>query len=58
VAAPDSDAGSDADSDAAVNPGGKPSWRNRQGWRGWARRALVAWMANIYLRVAGITGRY
>jgi len=58
VAAPDSDAGSGSDSDAAVNPGGKPSWRTRQGWRGWARRALVAWMANIYLRVAGITGRY
>jgi cardiolipin synthase len=28
------------------------------GWRGWLRRALVAWAANIYLRVAGITGRY
>ena len=28
------------------------------GWRGWMRRALVAWGANIYLRVAGITGRY
>jgi len=26
--------------------------------RGWLRRAVVAWMANIYLRVAGITGRY
>ncbi len=28
------------------------------GWRGWLRRALVAWAANVYLRVAGITGRY
>lgn len=28
------------------------------GWRGWLRRAFVAWGANIYLRVAGITGRY
>ncbi len=30
----------------------------RAGLRGWMRRALVAWVANIYLRVAGITGRY
>jgi cardiolipin synthase len=28
------------------------------GWRGWLRRATVAWAANIYLRLAGITGRY
>ncbi len=28
------------------------------GWRGWLRRGLVAWVANIYLRLAGITGRY
>ncbi|MBI5721866.1 MAG: cardiolipin synthase ClsB [Burkholderiales bacterium] len=28
------------------------------GWRGWLRRAGVAWAANLYLRVAGITGRY
>lgn len=28
------------------------------GWRGWLRRGLVAWAATIYLRVAGITGRY
>lgn len=28
------------------------------GWRGWLRRAGVAWVANLYLRVAGITGRY
>ena len=30
----------------------------RTGWRGWLRRAGVAWVANLYLRVAGITGRY
>ena len=30
----------------------------RPGWRGWLQRASVAWMANVYLRVAGITGRY
>jgi cardiolipin synthase len=30
----------------------------RAGWRGWLRRAGVAWAANLYLRVAGITGRY
>jgi cardiolipin synthase len=30
----------------------------RAGWRGWFRRAGVAWAANLYLRVAGITGRY
>jgi cardiolipin synthase len=28
------------------------------GWRRWLRRGLVAWAANVYLRVAGITGRY
>ncbi len=28
------------------------------GWRGWVRRATVAWAANVYMRVAGITGRY
>ena len=30
----------------------------RAGWRGWLQRALVAWVAAVYLRVAGITGRY
>ncbi len=29
-----------------------------RGWRGWLQRGLVAWCANVYLRVAGITGRY
>lgn len=29
-----------------------------RGWRGWLTRAGVAWMANAYLRLAGITGRY
>lgn len=28
------------------------------GWRGWLRRAFVAWLASLYLRMAGITGRY
>jgi len=28
------------------------------GWRGWLQRGLVAWCANVYLRIAGITGRY
>lgn len=30
----------------------------RRGWRGWMSRGFVAWVANTYLRVAGITGRY
>jgi len=30
----------------------------RAGLRGWLRRVGVAWVANIYLRVAGITRRY
>lgn len=30
----------------------------RHGWRGWLSRGFVAWVANTYLRVAGITGRY
>jgi cardiolipin synthase len=33
----------------------------RSGWRGGAslaRRALVAWVAHVYLRIAGVTGRY
>jgi cardiolipin synthase len=30
----------------------------RQGWRRWLSRGFVAWCANAYLRVAGITGRY
>jgi cardiolipin synthase len=29
-----------------------------QGWRRWLSRGLVAWCANVYLRLAGITGRY
>jgi cardiolipin synthase len=29
-----------------------------KGLRGWLRRLMVAWAANLYLRVAGITGRY
>ncbi len=30
----------------------------RAGLRGWLKRALVAAVANLYLRVAGVTGRY
>lgn len=30
----------------------------RPGLRGRLQRALVAWIANVYLRMAGITGRY
>ncbi len=30
----------------------------RRGLRGWVSRGFVAWVANTYLRVAGITGRY
>ncbi len=30
----------------------------RTGFRGWLHRTLVAWGAYLYLRVAGITGRY
>jgi cardiolipin synthase A/B len=29
-----------------------------RGWRGWLQRGLVAWLAGLYLRMAGITGRY
>jgi cardiolipin synthase A/B len=29
-----------------------------RGWTGWVGRALVAWCAYVYLRVAGVTGRY
>jgi cardiolipin synthase len=28
------------------------------GWRAWLRRGLVAWVAHLYLRVAGVSGRY
>ncbi len=30
----------------------------RRGWRVWLMRAGVAWVAALYLRLAGITGRY
>lgn len=30
----------------------------RRGWRRWLHAGLVAWLATVYLRVAGITGRY
>jgi cardiolipin synthase len=28
------------------------------GLRGWLRRVVIAWAANVYLKIAGITGRY
>ncbi|MDO9073363.1 MAG: cardiolipin synthase ClsB [Rubrivivax sp.] len=30
----------------------------RTGWRRWLHRGVVAWAAHLYLRLAGITGRY
>ena len=30
----------------------------RLGWRRWLSRGFIAWGAHLYLRVAGITGRY
>ena len=30
----------------------------QRGWRSWLIRGLVAWVANTYLKIAGITGRY
>ena len=30
----------------------------RTGWRRWLNRGLIAWVATVYLRVAGVTGRY
>ena len=30
----------------------------QSGWRGLVHRGVVAWLANVYLRMAGITGRY
>ncbi|MDP1899114.1 MAG: cardiolipin synthase ClsB [Rubrivivax sp.] len=32
--------------------------RGQTGWRRWLHRGFVAWLAHLYLRVAGITGRY
>ncbi len=32
--------------------------QQRSGWRSWLHRGVVAWIANLYLRLAGITGRY
>jgi cardiolipin synthase len=29
-----------------------------RGWRGWLARGFVAWVATLYLRMAGSTGRY
>ncbi len=40
---------------ASIEVVGPPA---RLGLRGWLRRSLVAWAAYLYMRVAGITGRY
>jgi cardiolipin synthase len=40
---------------ASAEVQGKP-WRG--GWRTWLHRGFVAWVANAFLRLAGITGRY
>ena len=42
----------------AVSEEIKPGVARGGGVRGWLRRAAVAWAANVYLRLAGITGRY
>jgi len=34
---------------------GRPA---RRGWRSWLHRGVIAWCASVYLRLAGITGRY
>ena len=41
--------------DLSVEVSGEPA---RTGWRRWLHRGAVAWAANLYLRVAGITERY
>ena len=41
--------------DLSVEVSGVPE---RTGWRRWLHRGVVAWAANLYLRLAGITGRY
>lgn len=35
-----------------------PQHARLRGWTGLLERALVAWVAYVYLRVAGVTGRY
>ena len=40
---------------ASAEVQGKPL---KGGWRGMLQRGFVAWMANLYLRLAGIGGRY
>jgi cardiolipin synthase len=45
--------------DAAVQASAEVQDRPaRRGWRGWVHRGFIAWVANVYLRVAGIAGRY
>ncbi len=42
----------------AVSHEVQPGVAHGGGVRSWLRRAAVAWAANVYLRLAGITGRY
>lgn len=44
--------------DAAVARSRRVEQPDRSGLRGMLRRGLVAWVAYVYLRVAGATGRY
>jgi cardiolipin synthase A/B len=44
--------------DAAFAASAEVRDAQRSGLRGWAKRVMVAAAANLYLRIAGITGRY
>ena len=44
--------------DAAFAVSAEVVGTQRSGWRGLLQRGFVAWMASLYLRLAGITGRY
>ena len=50
-------AGMEAVASVVINRAGHPAWWGH-GLRGVLVRALVAWSAYVYLRVAGATGRY
>ncbi|MFM2341707.1 MAG: cardiolipin synthase ClsB [Pseudomonadota bacterium] len=42
----------------AVSAPVTPQHTRRGRWLVWGQRALVAWIAHVYLRIAGVTGRY
>ncbi|MFY9514087.1 MAG: phospholipase D-like domain-containing protein, partial [Rubrivivax sp.] len=44
--------------DAAMAQSLEVGEQPQRGWRSWLHRGIVAWVANVYLRLAGITGRY